>query len=147
MPQSLANIVIHVTFSTKDRRPLIAPDIRQRLTEYIGGILRGLDCPAISIGTMDDHLHILFTLSRKQTLAGAIEEIKKSSSKWMKEHDADFYWQRGYGAFSVSQSGVAKAKAYIESQEEHHRRVSFQDEFRAFLARHEVEYDERYVWD
>lgn len=150
MPQSLAKMTIHLTFSTKDRRPLIVPVVREKLCEYLGGILRGLDCPSICIGAMGDHVHVLFILSRKQPLAGVIEEVKKSSSKWIKgqgEAMADFYWQRGYGAFSVSQSGIAETKTYIASQEEHHRRVTFQDEFRAFLTRHEIDYDERYVWD
>ncbi|KKN57353.1 hypothetical protein LCGC14_0562950 [marine sediment metagenome] len=150
MPQSLSKMVVHLTFSTKDRRPLITSEIREELRAYLGGTLRDMDCPSLVIGAVADHVHILFVLSRKHSLAEVVEEIKKTSSKWIKgrgEALGEFYWQRGYGAFSVSQSKIEDTKAYIASQEEHHREVSFQDDFRAFLVRHEIDFDERYVWD
>ena len=150
MPQSLSKMVVHLTFSTKDRRPLITPEICEELRAYLGGTLREMDCPSLAIGVVDDHVHVLFVLSRKHSLAEVVEQIKKTSSKWIKgkgDEFHDFYWQRGYGAFSVSQSMIENTKAYIASQEEHHRQTTFQDEYRAFLERHGIEFDERYVWD
>ena len=150
MAQSLAKIVVHLIFSTKNRRPLIVPEVREELEGYLVGILGNLDSPSLLIKSVADHVHVLFTLSRKHTLAEIVEELKKSSSKWIKtrgEQYADFYWQSGYGAFSVSESMIKDVKHYIAAQEEHHRAVSFQEEFLAFLERHGVDYDERYVWD
>ena len=150
MPQSLSKMVVHLTFSTKDRRPLITPDVRDELSAYLGGTLREMDCPSLAIGVVADHVHVLFVLSRKHSLAEVVEQIKKSSSKWIKGKGnafSDFYWQRGYGAFSVSQSMIDDTKAYIASQEEHHRKTTFQEEYRAFLKRHGIDFDERYAWD
>jgi len=150
MPQSLAKILIHIIFSTKGRTPVIAPEVRPELNAYIVGILRQLGCPSILVNSVADHVHILCCLSRTLTLAKAVEDVKKGSSKWLKTKAAalrNFHWQNGYGAFSVSQSSVDEVRRYIANQEEHHRRVTFEDEFRAFLDRHGVAYDERYVWD
>lgn len=150
MPQSLARNVLHLIFSTKNREPLITDAVRPDLHSYLGGILRQLESPAISINSVADHIHILFCLSKNHALKKVVEEIKKGSSKWIKSKGnefASFYWQNGYGAFSVSQSNVAIVKKYVENQENHHKRVTFQDEFRAFLRKHAIEYDERYVWD
>ena len=150
MAQSLAKVIVHIIFSTKDRMPLIAPTMRGELHAYIVGTLARLGCPSILVNGVADHVHILCFLSRTLALAKVIEEVKKGSSKWMKTKAValrNFHWQNGYGAFSVSQSGVAKVRDYIAGQEEHHRRVSFEEEFLAFLRRHEVEFDERYVWD
>ena len=151
MPQSLARVVLHVVFSTKDRVPFLKdPEIRAGLHAYMAGILQGIGCEPILIGGVEDHVHILCNLSRTITIAGLVEEAKKSPSKWMKEQGAaftDFYWQGGYGAFSVSQSNVEQVRAYVAAQDEHHRKVSFQDEFRQLLRRYEIEFDERYVWD
>ena len=151
MPQSRARVVLHVVFSTKNRVPFLKePELRARRHAYMAGGLQNIGCEPILINGVEDHVHLLYNLSRTMTIAGLVEEAKKSSSKWMKEQGAaygDFYWQGGYGAFSVSQSNVEQVRAYIATQEEHHRKVSFQDEFRALCRKHGVEIDERYVWD
>jgi len=148
--QSLARNLLHLIFSTKNRAPLLTAAVRPELNSYLAGILRHWDSPAIVVGSVEDHVHLLFCLSRNHALSKVVEEVKKSSSKWVKVKGpafAEFHWQNGYGAFSVSQSNVPAVRAYVERQEEHHRKVTFQEEFRAFLKRHGVEYDERYVWD
>jgi REP element-mobilizing transposase RayT len=150
MAQSLANIYVHLIFSTKNREPLIRDELRVELHAYMATVLANLKCPAVLINSVEDHVHILFNLNRTTTLANVVEEVKKSSSKWMKPKRADlafFSWQAGYGAFSVSESNVPKVANYIRNQEEHHRKTSFQDEFREFLRRHRIEFDERYLWD
>jgi REP element-mobilizing transposase RayT len=150
MSQSLAKNILHLIFSTKNRQPLITPEIRPDLHSYIGGILRHWESPAILMNSVADHIHILFCLSKNHALKVLVEEVKKGSSKWIKTKGREFdqfYWQAGYGAFSVSQSGVTAVCRYIENQESHHRRLSFQDELRAFLRKYGIEYDERYVWD
>jgi putative transposase len=151
MPQSLACVVLHVVFSTKNRVPFLkAPELRARRHAYMAGVLQNLGCEPILINGVEDHVHILCNQSRTITIAGLVEEAKKNPSKWMKEQGpafSDFYWQAGYGAFSVSQSKVEQVRAYVANQEEHHRKVSFQDEFRALCQKHGLEIDERYVWD
>ena len=151
MPQSLARVVLHVVFSTKNRVPFLKdPDIRARLHAYMAGILQDIGCEPILINGAEDHVHILCNLSRTITIAKLVEETKTEPSKWMKEQGAayrDFFWQGGYGSFSVSQSNVDQVREYVAAQEEHHRKVSFQDEFRALCRKHGVEIDERYVWD
>src|SRR5439155_20498647 len=117
---------------------------------YMVGTLRNIECPSLIVNCVEDHLHCLYQLSRTITIAKLIEQMKTSSSAWIKDQSPDlkdFYWQGGYGAFSVSQSNVPVVKTYIANQEEHHRKVTFQDEFREFLRRHGVEWDERYGWD
>ncbi len=151
MPQSLAHVILHVVFSTKNRAPLLRDqDLRSRLHAYIAGTLHNIGCEPILIGGVEDHVHILCNLSRTVTIAALVEESKKGSSKWMKDHGSayrDFYWQGGYGAFSVSESYVEKVRTYVAGQEEHHRKISFQDEYRALCVKHRVTLDERYVWD
>ena len=150
MPQSLAQILIHLIFSTKSREPFLSDDIRRELHPYMATILKGMDSSAILINSVTDHAHVLFHLSKNHALCDVIETLKKDSSKWIKTKGRayrNFHWQSGYGAFSVSQSNVAKVVEYIENQREHHRRRTFQEEFRAFLKRYQVRYDERYVWD
>ena len=150
MPQSLTNVLLHIIFSTKDREPLIKPEIESDLYAYINGILKKLSCPPIAMGGTKNHIHILCTLSRTLSISTVLEEIKKSSSKWVKTRGnafTRFYWQAGYGAFSIGESTVADLKKYIARQKEHHQTVSFQDEFRAFLGKYRVDYDEKYVWD
>jgi REP element-mobilizing transposase RayT len=148
MSQSLARVLVHLVFSTKNREPFLAAEHRQRTFAYLGGTLNGIACPAVVIGGMADHVHLLFVLGRTMALSKVVEELKKESSKWAKDHvHSSFYWQKGYGAFSVSPSNVEQVKAYIEHQEEHHRTMTFQEEFRALLRRHQIEWDERYVWD
>jgi putative transposase len=150
MPQSLAKNMIHLIYSTKNRTSCLSPEIRADLHGYKAGILKEWESPALLIGGVADHVHVLFCLSKNHALAKVIEEVKKGSSKWLKTQGPEFrafHWQAGYGAFSVSQSHVDQVTRYIERQEEHHRTRSFQDEFRAFLKRYGMEYDERYVWD
>lgn len=151
MAQSLAQIYIHLIFSTKRRQRYLQDEaLNGELRAYLGGVLRDLECPSMCIGTPEDHVHILFCLSRTDPIADVIGQIKSSSSGWIRKHPGnyqDFAWQGGYGAFSVSSSGVEGVKAYILNQIEHHKSISFQDEFRLFLKKYNVPYDERYVWD
>ena len=150
MPQSLAKIYVHLVFSTKHRERVLPDDIRPRLHSYMGGILNGLGCSPIEINTEPDHAHVLFLLSRTEALSDVVGHLKKSSNAWLREQSpafSDFFWQAGFGAFSVSKSQVDEVRAYIQTQREHHRVKSFQEELRAFLTAFEVEYDERYVWD
>ena len=129
---------------------MIVPAVREELKAYLVGTLANLDSPSIETNCTSDHVHILCSLSRNLSLAKLLEELKKSSSKWIKSKGPElqgFYWQAGYGAFSVSQSKVEPARNYIRQQEEHHRNTTFQDEFRQFLKRHDIEFDERYIWD
>jgi len=150
MPQSLSMNLVHLIYSTKDRTPCLTPAIRPKLHAYQAGILKDWDSPAIVIGGAADHVHALFTLSKNHALCKVVEEVKKGSSKWIKTQGASFTkfaWQNGYGAFSVSQSQVEHVRRYIENQEEHHRKVSFEEEYRTFLRRHRIAFDERYVWD
>jgi REP element-mobilizing transposase RayT len=150
MPQSLSSILIHLIFSTKHREPFISPEIEKELHPYMAKIFRALKSPALAIDGTRDHIHTLFALSRVITIADLVEEVKTESSKWIKTKGPEFgnfHWQSGYGAFSIGQSQVVSVKRYIQSQKEHHRQVTFQDEFRKFLKRYEIKYDERYVWD
>ena len=150
MAQSLAKVLVHLIFSTKSRRPFITEDVRQELCAYLAGVLRNHQSPALATNAVDDHIHVLFTLSRNYAIKTLVEKVKTSSSKWLKSKGPrfrTFAWQNGYGAFSVSQSAVASARRYIVHQSEHHRRLTFQEEFRRFLERYEVAYDDRYVWD
>lgn len=150
MPQSLANIYIHLIFSTKDRQPLLTDTIRPSLHSYLGQIGKTLECPIILVNSVEDHVHILHRLSRTVTISKAVEEFKKSTSKWLKSQSPDlanFSWQSGYGAFSVSESNLDSVTAYIQNQREHHRTKSFQDEFREFLKKNKLTFDEQYLWD
>ena len=150
MSQSLSRILVHLIFSTKDRTPYLTPEIRAELHPYLTVVLRENGCPPLQVGGVEDHVHLLFGLSRTLTVAQVVEEVKTSSSKWMKtrgEATASFHWQAGYGAFSVSQSDADRVVRYIQAQVEHHRRSTFQEEFRRFLRRYQVSYDERHVWE
>lgn len=151
MPQSLAKILVHTVFSTKERRPLLRDRVlREELHRYLGGILSNLDCQPIIVGGADDHMHLLCALSRTCEAAEMIKELKRGSSLWLKTKAADlqdFAWQNGYGIFSIGFSQIPSVRDYIAGQEEHHRKVSFQDEFRQLLRRYEIGFDERYVWD
>ncbi|HNM47610.1 MAG TPA: transposase [Candidatus Sumerlaeota bacterium] len=148
MPQSLANILIHAIWSVKERRPLIVDSVRGGLHGYMAGILKNIESPALVINSVADHIHVICQLSKNIAACKLVEEVKKSSSKWMKEQGIlDFAWQNGYGVFSVSQSNVEAVREYIEGQAEHHRKRDFKDEFREFCKRYNVALDERYVWD
>ena len=151
MPQSLSVVHIHLVFSTKNRVPFLRDaNLRTEMHAYLGGVSANLDCPPTLVGGMEDHVHLLCRLGRTISQADWVKEVKRISSTWIKEREPqmrDFAWQAGYGAFSVSASSVPKVRAYIARQEEHHRKVSFQEEYRAFLRKHGTEWDERYVWD
>ncbi|MBE0544706.1 MAG: IS200/IS605 family transposase [Verrucomicrobia bacterium] len=151
MPQSLAKILVHTVFSTKDRRPLLRDRaIREELHRYLGGILANLDCQPIIVGGVEDHVHLLCALSRTCEAAEMVKEVKRGSSLWIKTKDPDlqdFAWQSGYGIFSIGFSQIESVRNYIAGQEQQHHKVSFQDEFRRLLKRYEIEFDERYVWD
>jgi REP element-mobilizing transposase RayT len=149
MAQSLARNLIHLIFSTKNRAPLLQAAIRPELNGYVAGIFTNWDSPAIIIGSVADHVHALFGLSKNHVLVKVIEEVKRGSSKWIKTKGKEFphfALQNGYGAFSVSSSMANSVSRYIANQEEHHRQVVFQDEFRKFCRRHGVDFDERFVW-
>jgi REP element-mobilizing transposase RayT len=149
MPQSLSLVVIHVIFSTKDRHPYLEEPVRPRLHAYLATVARNAGCEAYRVGGVVDHVHLALRLSRTVTIANLVEELKTSSSKWLKTQSliGNFAWQRGYGCFSVGPTDLDSLCAYIDGQEEHHRKRTFQEEFLMFLAKYKVEYDEAYVWD
>lgn len=150
MPQSLARLHIHLVFSTKNRERIITDDVRSPLHAYMATVLQNLGCAPVLINSVEDHAHLLFDLTRTVSISQVVEDVKKSSSKWIKNQGpefAGFAWQAGYGAFAVSESNVETVRAYIANQREHHRTKTFQEEYRAFLERHNVAFDERYVWD
>ncbi len=151
MPQSLAKVLLHIVFSTKNRYAFLTDKkIREEMHAYLGGTCNALDCPVLIVGGVAEHVHILCALSRNLSIAKLVGDLKRESSKWVKTKErmlTKFAWQNGYGAFSVGQSEVERVRAYIAGQEEHHRKRTFQDEYRAFLKEYGVDYDERYVWD
>ncbi len=150
MPQSLSKVYVHIIFSTKNRQPFITSAIKDELCAYISGILINIQSDVKKINGTEDHLHVLCTLPRTISIAKLVEEIKKSSSKWIKTKGNEwnkFAWQDGYGIFSVSQSLIKKTEKYIGDQEEHHKKISFQDELRQFLESYNVDYNEKYLWD
>lgn len=152
MPQSVARVAVHLVFSTKDRRPYLRNNqLRLSLYAYMAKILRkNVDSPAILINGVEDHVHVLFLLSRKFPIMKVVEIAKTETSKWLKKQSNQllgFAWQSGYGAFSVSESNISSVKQYIADQESHHQRRTFQDEFRELCRRHRIELDERYAWD
>ncbi len=150
MPQSLSRVYTHITFSTKNRENRIDSEIEKRLFEYLGGICKGLEYNPVKIGGYKNHVHILCLLSRQVTQSELLEKLKKESSKWIKTIDGkykDFYWQRGYGIFSVNPSETEVVIEYITNQVEHHKVKTFEEEYRAFLKKYGIVYDEKYVWD
>ncbi len=151
MPQSLAQIVVHIVFSTKHRHPFLSDrDVRAEMHRYIAGICRSLGSPALAVGGVADHVHILCAMSRIQCISVIVREIKRASSHWIKAKGGtftEFQWQGGYGVFSVGEKGIDGAKRYIDNQEAHHRQRTFKHEYREYLAATGIEYDERYVWD
>lgn len=150
MPQSYTKIYLHIVFSTKHRKATIDDSIKKSLHEYIGGTCRELDCLPIQIGGYHDHVHILCQLSRKITVMKLLEEIKKSSSRWIKTKGDDyaaFYWQDGYAAFSVGYTELQKVADYIRDQEQHHSDRTYQTECRKLLKKYNVDYDEKYFWE
>jgi len=148
MPQSLAKVYLHIIFSTKERNPLVKKEFKSVMESYIVRVGSDLGSYTEAIYLNPDHLHWLCTLPRTITIADFLNKAKSNSSKIGKiQVDRNFSWQNGYGAFSVSQSNLEVVKKYIENQEEHHQKISFQDEYRKFLKEYKVEYDEKYVWD
>jgi len=161
MPQSFAASYQHLVFSTKQRAPFLRDKmLRTELHAYIGSVSKQLECPPLIVGGVEDHVHILARLGRTITLSDWAKEIKRISTIWLKEHSPapattmlaphslqNFSWQAGYGVFSVGQSNTEAVHEYINRQEEHHRAVTFQDEYRLLLQKHHIEWDEKYVWD
>ncbi len=150
MSQSLSLVIVHITFSTKDRLPCLGQSIRGSLHAYLATVVRNSGCECYRVGGVADHVHLAVRLSRTLNIASLIEELKTTSSKWLKTQSTAldrFAWQRGYGAFSVGPGDLDAVVAYIDNQEEHHRTKSFQEEYRAFLTKYGVEFDERYMWD
>jgi REP element-mobilizing transposase RayT len=150
MPQSLSYLLTHIVFSTKDRAPVLDATVRPALHAYLATVARNVECECFRVGGVADHVHLAVRLSRTTTMAQLIEKLKTSSSKWLKTQSpalATFAWQRGYGAFSVGPSDLNALLHYIDTQEGHHKTRTFQDEYRAFLSKYGMEYDERYVWD
>ncbi len=144
-------MITHLVFSTKDREPWFAdPAKTKSVHAYLGGVSARLECPTIAIGGVADHVHLLARMSRTISLSEWVKELKRASTVWMHEEWPDFatfHWQAGYGAFSVSQSNTDAVVEYVQTQAEHHQKISFKDEFRAMLRKHCIEWDERYVWD
>ncbi len=149
MPQSLFKILIHVVFSTKDRADLIAPEIEDELFKYFHGIVENNGAKLIIANGTTNHVHLLISFGKKVDIPELVGDLKRDSSKWIKREKNihNFYWQRGYGAFSIGQSQVGTTVKYIENQKAHHSQQDFKDEYRALLQKYEIDYDERYVWD
>jgi REP element-mobilizing transposase RayT len=151
MPQSLVQIYLHLVFSTKHREPFLRdPLIREEMHGYLKGILDNLGCPRLKIGGVEDHVHILCQISQNVSLVDLIRDLKRDSTKWIKSQyptQQHFHWQAGYGAFSVSPAHIDVLCEYIAKQEDHHRQVSFQEEFRKLCLKYGIALDERYVWD
>ena len=150
MPQSLSVVILHVIFSTKDHRAWLDPETRPKLHAYLATVARNLSCDAYCVGGVADHVHLAIRLARTVTIAALLEALKTASSKWLKTQSpalVEFAWQRGYGCFSVGPTDLAALRAYIDGQEKHHQTRTFQEEFRVFLKKYGVEFDEAYVWD
>ena len=148
MPQSLARVPIQLVFSTKNREPVLHQELDERLHSYLAGILKSEGHIPIKVGGFNDHVHLLYYLSRTQTIAKSVEVVKSGSLIWLRRQGLeDFHWQNGYGVFGVSESNVPAVVRYIENQREHHKAISFQDELRQLLTEHGIEFDERYLWD
>lgn len=150
MPQSLTKLYAHLVFSTKNRQPFLDEGIRFRVHGYLATVIRSIDSPYVVIGGVADHVHVLFDMGKMHAPVEFVEQMKRESSKFVKTlgpNYSQFYWQRGYGMFSVSPTHLEDAEKYVHNQEEHHRTRTFQEEFREFLHRYGIAYDEQYVWD
>jgi len=150
MAHTFTHLLTHIVFSTKDRAPLLDAELKTRLFPYLGGIIRAHDGKALIINGPTDHVHILASLAAKHSLSDLMRELKADSSGWVHKNVPEqkkFAWQIGYGAFSVSHSNLAEVENYIATQEEHHKRMSFKEEFVAFLKKHGIQYDEKYLWE
>jgi putative transposase len=150
MPQSLSNIVVHTVFSTRNRFPWLKGEVRPILHAYISNVTRNLGCECYRVGGVDDHVHLAIRLSRTLAVCKMVEEIKTASCKWLKKQESNlsgFSWQRGYAALSIDPEGIQALCGYIETQADHHRKFSYQDEYRALLKESGIEFDEQYMWD
>lgn len=151
MAQSLSAVYVHLIFSTKHRTPFLAPrTLAQDTHSYLAGIASRLDCHPVLINGVEDHVHLLVQLSRKISQSDMVKELKRASTLWLRDQSpstGSFAWQAGYGIFSVSVSNLAQVETYISKQEDHHRHITWQEEFRLFLRRHRLAWDEAYVWD
>ena len=150
MPQSLSDILLHIVFSTKDRCPLILPTVEQELYRYMSSICRAHECPVIEIGGVEDHVHLLISFGRTISISKLISEVKANSSRWIKTKAPQlqqFSWQGGYGAFSVARRNLTGVVKYIEGQKEHHKNVSFKEEFLSLLKQSEISINEKFLWD
>ena len=150
MAQTLVKLYVHIIFSTKNRADLILPEIEEELFAYFGGISNNNNSKLLAAGGTENHLHLLVSMSKNIELSELVGDIKRDSSKWIKTKGNSFrafQWQDGYGAFSVGYTQIEDVKKYIANQKSHHLKISFEDEFRYFLNKYEVDYDERYVWD
>jgi REP element-mobilizing transposase RayT len=151
MSQSLANIPVHLVYSTKNRTPFLRdPALREEMFAYLVGVCNNLGCPSIRTGGWEDHVHILFSFARTITIADLVRDLKRSSSEWVKgksQQTRHFQWQAGYAAFGIDPMNPGPVIEYIQNQDEHHRGQTFQDEYRGFCQRHNLPLDERYGWD
>jgi len=150
MPQSLSQVLVHVVFSTKDRQPWLDPAIRSRMHAYLATVCRDCQCEAYRVGGVADHIHMAARLARTINQSELLEKVKKTSSAWIKTQGTQyelFFWQAGYGCFSIGYSQLDDLMRYIDKQESHHRTKTFQEEYRELLRKYRIEFDERYVWD
>ncbi len=150
MATTLVDVLVHVVFSTKNRANLISQERELKLFPYITGVVRRLNSRVLALNGVEDHMHILVSLAKTIAVSELVREVKKSSSRWINTtglYKDPFAWQRGFGAFSVSQSNLCEVRRYIASQKEHHKRMSFQEEYLALLRKHRIDFDERYIWD
>lgn len=147
MPHTYTNLLFHIVFSTKDRIPFIKSDLEERLYEYIGGTIRGLGAICLEIGGVEDHIHILVKLKPTLNISKFLEKLKPSVTKWARSIiHPKFEWQDGYGAFSIGESQIPAVRKYIRNQKEHHKKQSFEDEFKSMLTQAGIEFDEKYLW-
>ena len=148
MPRSYSAVRVHLVFSTKDRRPfLVDPEFRADMQEYLGGISKTLGCQPIIVGGVEDHVHVLAVLGKTTSQSDWVKELMRVSSVWAKSRNSEFAWQGGYGAFSVTQRDTERVNRYIQTQEAHHRKKSFQEEFLELLEEHGVEWEAQYLWE
>lgn len=147
MPKTYTNLLFHIVFSTKNRFPFITKEHRERVYEYIGGTIRGLGGICIEIGGVSDHVHIIVKLKPNYDVSKFIQDLKPTVTKWAREHlHTKFEWQDGFGAFTIGESQIGSVRRYIQNQEEHHKKVIFDDEFKVMLSQANIEYDEQYLW-
>jgi len=151
VPRSFSSVQLHIVFSTKDRHPFFTDvQLRDEVHRYLGGVSNNLGCKPLIIGGVADHVHLLANLGKTVSQSEYIKELKRVSSMWIKQRDrrlSEFAWQGGYGAFSVDRTSIDRVRHYVATQEEHHKKVSFQDEFRAILKEYGLECDEKYLWE